>query len=57
MAFFAGFVVGGAFTISGAVLLGSWLAQRRLRRILAHLVDLSSTSVADEVQAWLRDRR
>ena len=56
MAFFAGFVVGGAFTISGAVVLGSWLAQRRLRRILAHLVDLSSKSVADEVQAWLRHR-
>ena len=56
MAVFVGFVGGCAFTISCAVLVSSWLAQRRLRRIIAQMLEFSSTSVADEVEEWLRDR-
>jgi len=56
VAVFVGFVAGCAFTISSAVLVSSWLAQRRLRRIIDQMLEFSSTSVADEVEEWLRDR-
>jgi hypothetical protein len=56
VAVFVGFIAGCAFTISGAVLVSSWLAQRRLRRIISEMLAFPSTSVADEVEEWLRDR-
>jgi hypothetical protein len=56
MAVFVGFVAGCAFTLSGAILISAWLAQRRLRRIIALMLEFPSASIADEVEAWLRDR-